>query len=146
MGWKSLILFFCLFVLLVNTVYSQEFGPPIFIANSETLECKYYFSGDAQHFNPRPENYTENIGYTTDFKNLDQACELYKCAKTGGRFLLTSKDDTSSRLCGCPLGTTWNNVTGCDASIVPVTGLTTLEQGGKGFFARLWNWTVSLFK
>lgn len=144
MGWKSLILFFSVFVFLVNTGYSQEFGPPIFIANPETLECKYYFSGDAQHFNPRPENYTENIGYTTDFKDKDQACGMYICTKTSGKVLLTSKDDTNPKLCGCPLGTVWNNITGCDATIRPTTDLTTAEQ--ENFFIRLWNWIISLFK
>ena len=146
MGWKSLILFFSVFIFLVNTAFSQPFGPPLFIANPETMECKYYFSGDQRHFNPRPENYTENIGYTTEFKDKDQACGMYICIKTNGRVLLSSKDDTNPRLCGCPIGTSWNNETGCNENNAPVTGLTSLEQEKKNFLIRLWEWIIALFK
>ena len=139
-------IFISVFIFLVNTVFSQQFGPPLFIANPDTLECKYYFSGDQRHFNPRPENYTENIGYTTEFKDKDQACGMYICIKTGGRILLSSKEDTNPRLCQCPIGMFWNNETGCDATIKPVTGLTTLEQKDKNFFIRIWEWIISLFK
>lgn len=145
MGWKSLILYFGIFALLANAVFSQPFGPPLFIANPETLECRYYFAGDQKHFNPRPENYTENIGYTTEFKDEDQACGLYRCIKTGGRVLLASKDDTSPGLCGCPIGTFWSNETGCDATIKPITA-TAAEQEKKNFFVRLWEWIISLLK
>ena len=144
MGWKSLILFLGIFIFLVNIVFSQEFGPPIFIADPNTLECKYYFSGDARHFNPRPENYTENIGYTTEFKDQDQACGMYKCIKTEGRVLLSDKDDTNPRLCQCPIGTFWNNETGCDATIRPVAEVE--EQEEKNFLAKILDWFVSLFK
>ena len=109
--WKSLLLFFGIFVYLANNALSQPFGPPLYIANPETLECRYYFSGDQKHFNPRPENYTESIGYTTEFKDKDQACGLYRCVKTGGRILLTGKDDTNPKLCECLLGAFWNNET-----------------------------------
>ena len=143
--WKSLLLFFGIFVYLANNALSQPFGPPLYIANPETLECRYYFSGDQKHFNPRPENYTESIGYTTEFKDKDQACGLYRCVKTGGRILLTGKDDTNPKLCECLLGAFWNNETGCDATIGPITGSTALEQEKKNFFIRLWEWIISLF-
>ena len=144
MGWKSLILFFGIFIFLVNIVFSQEFGPPIFIADPNTLECKYYFSGDARHFNPRPENYTENIGYTTEFKDQDQACGMYKCIKTEGRVLLSDKEDINPQLCQCPIGTFWNNETGCDSTIRPVAEVE--EQEEKNFLAKILDWFVSLFK
>ena len=146
MGWESLILYFGIFILTANAVFSQPFGPPLFIANPETLECRYYFAGDQKHFNPIPENYTENIGYTTEFKDKDQACGLYRCIKTGGRVLLTSNEDTNPNLCACPIGTFWSNETGCDAAIRPVTSPTALEQEKKNFLARLWEWIVSLFR
>ena len=107
--WKSLVLFFSISIFLVNTAFSQEFSPPLFIADPDTLECRYYFAGDAEHFNPRPENYTEDLGLTTYFKDKDQACGLYRCSKTGGSILLMNKDDPSPRLCECGLEKIWNN-------------------------------------
>lgn len=161
--WKSLVLFFSISIFLVNTALSQEFGPPMFIADPDTLECRYYFSGDAKHFNPRPENYTEDLGLTTEFKDKDQACGLYRCVKTGGRILLLNKDDPGPRLCECGLEKIWNNETGCEAGYTPynpITGLITTEpeektivqeekivvQEKKNLFIRLWGWIVSLFK
>ena len=144
---RSLMLHFCIFAILANAVFSQPFGPPLFIANPETLECRYYFAGNEKHFNPRPENYTENIGYTTEFKDKDQACGVYICVKTAGRILLASKDDANPKLCECPLGTFWNNETGCTAGINPATEAK--EQDKKNIFSifiRLLNWIISLFR
>ena len=99
MGWKKLIIGLIIFIFLINTVFSQPFGPPLYIANPENLECRYYFAGDERHFNPKPENYTDNIGYTTDFKDKDQACLLYRCIKTGGNVLLQNKNDPRPDIC-----------------------------------------------
>ena len=111
---KGIVCFLAVFLLFGTVlVGAQPFGPPLYVANPETLECRYYFSGDQKHFNPRPENYTENIGYTTDFKDLGQACSLYRCAKTNGKVLLGNKDDPNLDVCLCQLGFEFVNTTGC---------------------------------
>ena len=103
-----------IFLILAVISYAQPFGPPLYIANSETMECKYYFSGDARHFNPRPDNFTINIGYTTDFKSQDQACEFFRCVYTNGTVkVYEDKKPIEKDLCLCHEGSYWNNVTGC---------------------------------
>ena len=112
MGWKTYLAVALLLALSLKLSIAQPFGPPIYIANPDTLECRYYFSGDEQHFNPRPDNYTVNIGYTTDFKGQNQACDLIKCQNTGGQILLQDKDDPNPNVCVCPSGA-FSNETGC---------------------------------
>lgn len=69
-------------ILLSNVVLAYD--PPIFIANPETKECKYYFAGDAKHFNPRPEDFTVDIGLTTDYTDVDNACKQWQdCVNEG---------------------------------------------------------------
>ncbi|MBI5347431.1 MAG: hypothetical protein HZB66_02380 [Candidatus Aenigmarchaeota archaeon] len=77
---------------------------PQYIANPETMECSYYFAGDAQHFNPRPENFTVDIGYVTEFSDVDDACSQWKCSTTKGKW---------TEGCRCPANSEWVNKTGC---------------------------------
>lgn len=93
-----------LFLLLMPIALSQPFGPPLYIANPETGECGYYFAGDPKHFNARPENFTINLGYTTDFENVHHACNLWKCSITDGLW----RDE-----CYCPKDKILVNGTGC---------------------------------
>ncbi|MAG91284.1 hypothetical protein CMO83_01250 [Candidatus Woesearchaeota archaeon] len=107
---------FLLVIFLFNLVIvnSQPFGPPTYIADPEKMECRYYFAGNERHFNPRPENYTIDIGYTTDFENEGHACEFWRCIYTDG----TVKVDQNQRpvendLCVCNPGHYWDDVFGC---------------------------------
>ena len=76
---------------------------------------------------------------------------------------MLNQDDPSPKLCECGVGKFWNNETVCEAGYTPynpITGLTTIVpeektivqeekivvQEKKNFFARLWEWIVSLFK
>lgn len=85
-------------LLLIPVVMAQQFGPPIYIGNPATKDCKYYFSGDKEHSNPRDESYSDSIGYVTDFESLEQACEIYGC------FLGDGKWDLGSDVCVCADG------------------------------------------
>jgi len=98
---RKTILAVLMLILLINTAIAYE--PPIYIAK----ECKYYFSGDDKHFNPRPENFTINIGYTTDFENLDQACNIFKCIESEGDWNIKENN------CTCKDKKIWNNERGC---------------------------------
>lgn len=98
---KRLIMF-----LLILSVIGFAYELPKYIANPQTGECRYYFAGDERHFNPRPENFTIDIGYVTDFKSVEHACNYWKCKKSHGIFL--------GDKCKCPLNTKWNNITGCE--------------------------------
>ena len=103
--------FFLLNLIMPN---AQPFGPPLYIANPATMECKYYFAGNEMHFNPRPDNFTINIGYTTDFKTPDQACEFFRCVYTNGTVkVYQDKKPIDKDLCLCNGGSYWNNETGC---------------------------------
>src|SRR3989338_7174392 len=87
---KKSIAFFALFFILSGIMaFAQPFGPPIYIEDPVNMECRYYFAGNERHFNPRPENYTIDIGYTTDFKNQEQACEFWRCVYTNGTVKVT---------------------------------------------------------
>ena len=76
---KLIIISIVFFLFSAILISAQPFGPPSYIADPNKLECRYYFAGNPNHFNPRPENYTINIGYTTDFESEDQACEFFRC-------------------------------------------------------------------
>ena len=127
MRWKKPVLALFALIFLANIAFAQPFGPPLYIANPSTLECLYYFAGDEKHFNPRPENYTDNIGYTTDFKSQEQACLLYKCVKTNGRVWLQEKDDPNPDICLCPNEFQFANETGC-VSMQKATGVALKES------------------
>lgn len=132
------ILFIVYFILASGIVYAQPFGPPLYIANPETMECRYYFAGDVKHFNPRPENFTVNIGYTTDFKNIDQACAVFKCASTNGTVLVDeNKTILEKDLCRCPEGKIWNESKGCISGGDLLTGkaVFTREKTGLNYLA-----------
>ena len=78
------------------------------------MKCRYYFAGDQKHFNSRPDNYTINIGYTTDFKSESQACEFFRCVYTNGTILVDeNKKPIEKDLCICPEDKYWSNETGC---------------------------------
>ena len=83
---------------LIPVILAQPFGPPIYIGNPETGECRYYFAGDEKHFNPRDESYSDDIGDTTDFESEEQACKTYKC------FLGKGKWDLGNNVCVCADG------------------------------------------
>ncbi len=104
---KWLILLLLLFALLLSiNVFAQQFGPPVYIANPETGECRYYFAGDERHFNPRPENFTFNIGYTTETK-----CEYwYLCRGLNGS---NPGVGWAEGKCVCAEGFEFNESLGC---------------------------------
>ena len=112
---KSLLCFLPVVFLMTSFIaYAQPFGPPLYIADPAGMKCRYYFAGDQRHFNPRPENYTINIGYTTDFKDESQACEFFRCVDTNGTVKVdASNKPIESDLCICPQNTYWDNVFGC---------------------------------
>ena len=86
---KRLLCFLLAFSLLSFFIANaQPFGPPLYIADHVNMKCRYYFAGNPNHFNPRPENYTINVGYTTDFKSEAQACEFFRCAYTNGTVIV----------------------------------------------------------
>ena len=130
-------LFFLLNAVLIS---AQPFGQPIYVADPVSLNCRYYFSGDKDHFNPRPENYTINVGYTTDFKSQDQACEFFRCAFTDGTVLVDENEKPLEKdLCRCPQNTFWNNETGC-------TETKQQEQSQQtSFLQAILNWIKGLF-
>jgi len=92
-------------LLLLPIVLAQPFGPPLYIGNPETGECKYYFAGDPDHFNERPEGFPDNIGPTTDFEDQAQACAVYSCFIADGGF------DLDNNQCVCNNGQIFNNNT-----------------------------------
>lgn len=111
---NKLAFIFIMLLIMESISYAQPFGPPIYIADPVKMDCNYYFAGNQRHFNPRPENYTIDIGYTTDFKNAEHACEFWRCAYTNG----TVKVDQNKRpiekdLCVCNPGYYWDDVYGC---------------------------------
>ena len=112
---KRSIAFFILFFILNEIIaFAQPFGPPIYIADPVKIEFKYYFSRHHRHFNPRPENYTINIGYTTDFKNEEQACEFWRCIYTNGTVKVDAdKKPIENDLCVCNPNNYWDDVYGC---------------------------------
>ncbi|MBI2657131.1 hypothetical protein HYX08_00375 [Candidatus Woesearchaeota archaeon] len=120
-----------LFSLLISAVANaQPFGPPLYIADPVAMKCRYYFAGNEKHFNPRPENYTINIGYTTDFKSEAQACEFFRCVYTNGTVIVDQdKKPIETNLCFCRENGYWNNETGCVRL--------NQEQKKEGFFSRL---------
>ena len=131
--------FLCiLLAILMGTISfasAQPFGPPLYIANPEIMKCSYYFAGNQKHFNPRPENYTINIGYTTDFKSEAQACELFRCAYTNGTVKVDeNKKPIEKDLCICREGSYWNNETGC----VKIQKEESKEE--INIFQRFWRW------
>lgn len=101
---KKSFIILILMILLLKTIVAQPFGPPVYIFNPDTGECRYYFAGDEKHFNPRPENFTADIGFTADFKDMDEACYKYKCRMSDGGW---------NDGCYCHINSTWSNITGC---------------------------------
>jgi hypothetical protein len=109
---KLVFLVFMMFI--INLIMVSAYTPPTYIANPETLECKYYFPGeedcfnacmldcqgagwnstncfnacaDPCHYNPRPEGFTVDLGKTTDFENQEEACKLWlDCLDKGGKW------------------------------------------------------------
>src|SRR3989344_1861139 len=112
---KRLISSAFLILLIIQTMaYAQPFGPPIYIADPVEMECRYYFAGNERHFNPRPDNYTIDIGYTTDFKSQDQACEFWRCIYTNGTVKVNPDNRPIEKdICLCNPGHYWDDVKGC---------------------------------
>jgi hypothetical protein len=82
-------------LILIYSINVLAYQPPVYIANPNTLECKYYFAGDTRHFNPRPENFTITLGPTTNFKDVDDACNQWKCFVSMGTW------DANNERCIC---------------------------------------------
>ncbi len=136
---KRLLYFlFAIFLMSMIIVNAQPFGPPIYIADPVNIKCRYYFAGDQRHFNPRPENYTINIGYTTDFKSEAQACEFFRCAYTNGTVLVDeNKKPIEKGLCVCQGNSYWDDVFGC---------VRAKHQEQASFLQRVWMWIKGIFK
>ena len=136
---KRLICFSLIIFLLVGVIaYAQPFGPPIYIADPLKMECRYYFSGNERHFNPRPENFTIDIGYTTDFKNQDQACEFWRCIYTKGTVKAdANKMPIEKDLCACGSGSYWDDVYGCVKS--------KQQEEPINFLQLIWGWIKGIF-
>lgn len=113
---------FAIFIILVFAFFifnlafvNAAYQPPIYIANPETQECKYYFAGEVDcfeacmqdcqgagwneskctdacanqycHYNPRPEGFTIDLGATTDFKDLNESCKIWQdCLDKNGEW------------------------------------------------------------
>ena len=136
---KKLVCCPLIFFLLASFIaYAQPFGPPVYIADPARMECRYYFAGDARHFNPRPENYTIDIGYTTGFKSQDQACELWRCIYTNGTVKVDdNRKPLEKNLCACESGSYWDDVQGCVKS---------KEQDESiNFLQLIWRWIRRIF-
>lgn len=127
-----------LFFLVMSTIaYAQPFGPPLYIADPAAMKCRYYFAGNEKHFNPRPENFTINIGYTTDFKSEEQACEFFRCTYTSGSVKIDeNKKPIEKDLCVCPAGTLWDDVYGC---------IKLEAQKPMNFLQLMWKWIKGIF-
>ena len=126
------------FLFLAAAAYAQPFGPPIYIADPNKMECGYYFAGDKRHFNPRPDNFTVDIGYTTDFKNQEQACEFWRCIYTNGTVKVdASKRPIEKNLCVCGSGYYWDDVNGC--------AKLKREQQEINFLQLIWRWIKGIF-
>jgi hypothetical protein len=136
---KRLISFLAfVFVLLAVISHSQPFGPPIYIADPVNMECKYYFAGNEVHFNPRPDNYTVDIGYTTDFKSEEQACEFWRCIYTNGSVKVDQdRKLIEKNLCACNPGEYWDDIYGC-------VEMKQAEQQ-KTFLGLIWRWITGFF-
>ena len=131
---KGIVYFAILFLLSSIAAYAQPFGPPLYIADPVNMKCRYYFAGNQRHFNPRPENFTINIGYTTDFKSEAQACEFFRCVYTNGTVIVDQdKKPIEKNLCFCREDSYWNNETGCIRIKQPEE-----EKQKDGFFSRIW--------
>jgi len=127
-----------LFLISAVIAVAQPFGPPIYIANPTAMDCKYYFAGDKRHFNPRPENFTIDIGYTTDFKSQEQACELWRCVYTNGSVKVDAdKKPLEKNLCVCGSGQYWDDINGC----------VKLKQENRdiNFLQLIWKWIKRIF-
>jgi hypothetical protein len=55
---------FLLIVLFIFSSLSLAYVPPVYIANPDTGECKYYFAGDSTHFNDIPDGKWFVVGIT----------------------------------------------------------------------------------
>lgn len=104
-----------LLVMLVLSAAASAYATPVYIANPKTLDCKYYFAGDAAHFNPRPESYTITVGEASK-----ASCEEWRCGFTGGSWLNGS--------CACPKSGYFNESGGC------------VFEGEASFLTKLLRW------
>ena len=133
------LMFYLLIILSISSIAAnaQPFGPPLYIADSANMKCRYYFAGNQRHFNPRPENFTVNIGYTTDFKNENQACEFFRCTYTNGSVKVDeNKKPIEKDLCVCPENTVWDDIFGC---------IRVSQQEPINFLQLIWRWIKGIF-
>ena len=133
------ILYILLAIILISMIIvnAQPLGPPLYISDPVNMKCRYYFAGDQKHFNPRPENYTINIGYTTDFKSEAQACEFFRCIHSNGSVKVDeNKKSIEKDLCICPSNSYWDDVLGCIKIKQPQEPLTFLQL--------IWRWIMDI--
>jgi hypothetical protein len=153
---KVILLPILLHLMIISLTYA--YNPPVYIANPDTGECKYYFAGDAKHFNPRPENFTVTIGVVTEFENVNHSCDYWKCSLINGylnedkecicpsgSIMVNGKCETNedkcrntrgvwaAGTCTCTSGT-WSDEKGC----VDVNGRPIDRFDGGGFVATIW--------
>jgi len=89
-----------LVLVLIFSFFSLAYTPAVYIANQETLECKYYFAGDENHVNPQPEGFDVVIGLSENFEDVDDACNQWKC--------FISKGSWDGK-CDCTGGMRWDD-------------------------------------
>jgi len=137
---KKFMLFVIVSLILVSIMaYAQPFGPPLYIADPVAMKCRYYFAGDQRHFNPRPDNYTINIAYTTDMKNEQQACDFFRCVYTNGSVKIDKdRKPLEKDLCLCHGNYHWDVQFGCIKTQNQDENLTFLQS--------FWRWAKRLFK
>ena len=137
---KRIMIFLAVFFILNGIVaIAQPFGPPIYIADPVSMGCRYYFAGNERHFNPRPENYTIDIGYTTDFKSEEHACEFWRCIYTNGTVKVTPDNrPIEKELCICSSGNYWDDVKGCVKF--------RQQEEPKTFLRLIFGWVIGIFR
>ncbi len=117
---------------------SSAYLPPVYIANPETGECRYYFAGDERHFNPLPNGTWRIVGISGNYGEnrsiCQEFCMYYTVYKPQGRVwkglicdclgsgengcenwckinnAVWVKDDS---MCKCQIGMEWKPDTGC---------------------------------
>lgn len=69
------ILALALFLLALFATKASAYLLPVYIANPETGECKYYFAGDARHYNPPPNGTWYIVGLSeSNWTECQEVC------------------------------------------------------------------------
>lgn len=119
-GYFAVFAVLTLAISILNSAFiNAAYQPPLYIANPETGECQYYFSGESDcfdacmedcqgaglnytncmepcankycHYNLKPEGFTADIGKTADFESVNESCEAWQdCIGKNGEWNSTS--------------------------------------------------------